>query len=83
MTGRTRTETRRKNNGLSDFGKSREMNRLGMLVDISHVSAAVMADVLGYHTADYRIPRPAALPLNHTRNVPDNILKELRRTAAW
>ncbi|MGI8638768.1 MAG: membrane dipeptidase [Pyrinomonadaceae bacterium] len=69
-----------KNNGLSDFGKEvvREMNRLGMLVDISHVSAKVMSDVLDVSTAPIIASHSGARGLNdHTRNVPDDILKRI------
>ncbi len=69
-----------KNNGLSEFGKEvvREMNRLGMLVDISHVSVKVMADVLDVSTAPIIASHSGARGVNdHTRNVPDDILKRL------
>ena len=69
-----------KNNGLSDFGKEvvREMNRLGMLVDISHVSAKTMSDVLDVSTAPIIFSHSDVRALNdHTRNVPDDILKRL------
>ncbi len=69
-----------KNNGLSDFGKEvvREMNRLGMLVDISHVSDKVMSDVLDISTAPIIASHSSARGVaNHTRNVPDNILKRV------
>jgi membrane dipeptidase len=69
-----------KNNGLSDFGKEvvREMNRLGMLVDISHVSAKVMSDVLDVSRAPIIASHSGARGVNdHTRNVPDDILKRL------
>jgi len=69
-----------KNNGLSDFGKEvvREMNRLGMLVDISHVSDKVMADVLDITTAPIIASHSSARGVaNHTRNVPDDILKRV------
>ncbi len=69
-----------KNNGLSDFGKEvvREMNRLGMLVDISHVSVKVMADVLDVSTAPIIASHSGARGVNdHTRNVPDEILKRI------
>lgn len=69
-----------KNNGLSEFGKEvvREMNRLGMLVDISHVSAKVMSDVLDVTTAPIIASHSGARGVNdHTRNVPDDILKRV------
>jgi membrane dipeptidase len=71
-----------KNNGLSDFGKEvvREMNRLGMLVDISHVSKKVMDDVLDITTAPIIASHSDARALNdHTRNIPDDVLKRIAK----
>lgn len=71
-----------KNNGLSDFGKDvvREMNRLGMLVDISHVSDKVMNDVLDITTAPIIASHSSARAVaNHTRNVPDDVLKRIAK----
>ncbi len=72
----------KKNNGLSEFGKEvvREMNRLGMLVDISHVSDKVMTDVLDISKAPLIASHSGARGVsNHTRNVPDEVLKRLPR----
>lgn len=69
-----------KNNGLSDFGKEvvREMNRLGMLVDISHVSVKVMNDALDISTAPIIASHSSARGVHdHTRNVPDDVLKRV------
>jgi membrane dipeptidase len=71
-----------KNNGLSDFGKEvvREMNRLGMLVDIAHVSVKVMNDVLDVSTAPIIASHSGARAVNdHTRNVPDDVLKRVAK----
>lgn len=71
-----------KNNGLSDFGKEvvREMNRLGMLVDISHVSDKVMNDVLDISTAPIIASHSSARGVsNHTRNVPDDVLRRIAK----
>lgn len=66
--------------GLSSFGESvvREMNRLGMLVDISHVADATMDDALRVSAAPVVFTHSSARArADVPRNVPDDILRRL------
>lgn len=65
-------------NGLSPFGKQliKEMNRLGMLIDLAHVTVKVMEQVLAMSTAPVIFSHSSAYSIcKHKRNVPDHILK--------
>ena len=71
-----------RHNGLTEFGETvvREMNRIGMFVDLSHVSEEVMMDALRVSEAPVIFSHSSAKQLlAHPRNVPDRVLRLLPR----
>lgn len=72
----------KKHGGLSDFGREvvREMNRLGMLVDVSHVSDETMSDALDVSRAPIIASHSSARALSNVpRNIPDDLLRRIAK----
>ena len=72
----------KRHGGLNDFGREvvREMNRLGMLVDVSHVSDETMSDALDVSKAPVIASHSSARALsNVSRNIPDDLLKRIAK----
>lgn len=72
----------KKHGGLSDFGREvvREMNRLGMLIDVSHVSDDTMNDALDVSKAPIIASHSSARAISNVpRNIPDDLLRRIAK----
>ena len=80
MSGRILPPTSRRTTGLTDFGKDvvREMNRQGIMVDISHVSDKTFYDALEVSKAPLIASHSSCRALcNHVRDMSDDMIKAL------
>ncbi len=72
----------KKHGGLSEFGREvvREMNRLGMLIDVSHVSDETMSDALDVSKAPIIASHSSARAVSNVpRNIPDDLLRRIAK----
>lgn len=72
----------KKHGGLSEFGREvvREMNRLGMLIDVSHVSDETMSDALDISKAPIIASHSSARAISNVpRNIPDDLLRRIAK----
>ncbi|MFQ5462608.1 MAG: dipeptidase [Phycisphaerae bacterium] len=68
--------------GLTAFGRDvvREMNRMGMMVDVSHASDACVSDVLDTSSAPVMASHSSCRAVSpHPRNLPDELIQEIAR----
>ncbi|VFV36134.1 microsomal renal dipeptidase [Lynx pardinus] len=78
-------EDKAESQGLSRFGESvvKEMNRLGVIIDLAHVSVATMKAALRLSTAPVIFSHSSAYSLcQHRRNVPDDVLRLVNQTGS-
>uniref|UniRef100_A0A8C8X7B9 Dipeptidase n=1 Tax=Panthera leo TaxID=9689 RepID=A0A8C8X7B9_PANLE len=78
-------EDKAESQGLSHFGQSvvKEMNRLGVIIDLAHVSVATMKAALRLSTAPVIFSHSSAYSLcQHRRNVPDDVLRLVNQTGS-